>query len=239
MKKISYWARKNPRLAITLIVIIQLVLIALAVTTGTLLRQSGTLLNSSVFYIATGIMLLAFMLYPRQKPVAYYKKYYLRKTCDLMFSIAAFISVAGMANNPVSAPGFGFTSKVGAYIVKPSAEQILNTLKENPDKKLTRAEKRILKKEFNKQLLTFAKAKLSGDKEGSEQSGLILLTIIAALGIGFLLAGLVCSLSCNGSNAAAVAMAVVGAVGLIWGTVAVIKSIKKKQDKNAAEPATQ
>lgn len=238
MRKISYWAKRNPAPAITLIVFIKIALIALALLLGTILRESGILMTSQVFYIAACILLLTVILYPRRK-VEVTKNYYLRKTCDFMISFAAFISVAGMANHPEAAPGLGFTSGAGAFIIRPTAEQILKTLKENPDKKLSRAEKRILKREFNKQLLVFAKAKLKGDKDGGDKSAVIIITIIAALGLGFLLAALVCNLSCNGADAAAVIVGLVGGIGIVWGTIAVIRSINRKKDKNTAVPASE
>lgn len=65
-----------------------------------------------------------------------------------------------------------------SFTFKPGAAEILTSLKENPGKKLTREEKKILKKEFYKQLKIYAKCKLTHDKEGGDKALLILLTII-------------------------------------------------------------
>ena len=81
------------------------------------------------------------------------------------------------------------------------------------------------------QLKKLVTAKLSGDKEAGKRTGLIILAIIGALGLTLLLSSLVCSLSCGGSDAAAVIVGILGIAGIIWGTIALIKLIKRKHPK--------
>jgi hypothetical protein len=119
--------------------------------------------------------------------------------------------------------------------VKPTAQEILSSLQSGRNNKsLTRAEKRILKKEFRHQLKVYVAAKIKGDSSGADQALLILLAIIAACGLLYLVAALACSLSCSGSDAAAVLVALVGTVGVIWLLIYVIKQIThaKKKDKH-------
>jgi len=81
-------------------------------------------------------------------------------------------------------------------------------------------------------LLQYTKAKLKGDKTTGEEIALIILTCIAAVGLLYLVAALACTLSCNGSDAAAIIVAVLGTVAVIWGAVAVIRSINRKHAKS-------
>lgn len=239
MRKISYWARLHPLPAVSLIVFLKITLAVWAVWFGYQLRQEGMLLPSSLLYVAGCTALLCIAAYPDRKRSYSIARYYRQKSCDFLLTIASFVSIAVMANHPEASPGLTGNMPVQAFVIRPTAEQILQQLKENPAKKLSRSEKKILKKEFNKQLLIYAKAKLTGNKEGSDKSAMIILTIIAAIGLGILLASLVCSLSCNGSDAAAVAVALIGGVALIWGTIAIIRSINRKKNKGAAVSAEQ
>ena len=121
----------------------------------------------------------------------------------------------------------------------PSAEEILASLQYRDKSSLTRQEKRILKEEFKKQIKIYAVAKITGNKDGASKAVLIILTIIAAIGLLTLLAALACSLSCNGSDAAAVIVGVLGAAAIIWGTIVLVNRISrgpKKKSGNPTEP---
>ena len=80
---------------------------------------------------------------------------------------------------------------------------------------------------------------MKGNKDGDAKAGLIIVTIIAALGLLYLVAALACSLSCNGSDAAAVVVLILGLAAIIWGTIAVINRISrgpKKKKKESPAP---
>ena len=68
---------------------------------------------------------------------------------------------------------------------------------------------------------------------------LIILTIIGALGALYLVAALSCSLACNGSDAAALAVAILGLAGVIWATMAIIRRISRGAKKKRPDPAMQ
>ena len=63
----------------------------------------------------------------------------------------------------------------------------------------------------------------------------VLLAIIVAVGLLCLVAGLACSLSCSGSDVAAVFVGVVGTVAVIWLLVYVIKVISRPKKKEKTE----
>ena len=94
---------------------------------------------------------------------------------------------------------------------------------------MTRAEKRILKAEFKKQLKIWTLAKISGDKEEGDKAGLLILAIVGAAGLFFLVAALSCSLACNGSDAAAIVVLLLGTAAIVLGLLAVIRSINRKK----------
>jgi O-antigen/teichoic acid export membrane protein len=89
-------------------------------------------------------------------------------------------------------------------------------------------EKKILKKEFKKQLKLFAKAKILGQKQKADRSIAIILTIIAAVGLLYVVTALACGLACNGAETAAILVGILGFVAIIIGTVFVIRSINRK-----------
>jgi ABC-type multidrug transport system fused ATPase/permease subunit len=115
-----------------------------------------------------------------------------------------------------------------AMAVPPTAESILSKWKANPSHKLSRSEKRILKKEFFLQMKQLRKSIVQKDMDATGRTLLIIFTLIMAIGAAGLLALLVCQLSCNGAAFAATAVSLLGGVGLILSTIFVIKAINKK-----------
>jgi hypothetical protein len=115
----------------------------------------------------------------------------------------------------------------------PTALEILNSGKTKSQ--LTKTEKRILKKEFYRQLKVFASATVSGDKARAGQAWKIALAIFVMVDLLCLVAALACSLACSGYDGAAIALMLVGFTGIIWGFVAVLKAIKKSKKKQQAK----
>jgi len=114
--------------------------------------------------------------------------------------------------------------------IRPEAVRILKELSEGRDKhSLTRVEKRILKAEFRDQMRIFIKAKLTGDRQAAGNAGAILLVILIAIGLGILLGFAACSLACNGAEGAAIALSVLGGLGIIIGGILIIRNIRRKR----------
>jgi len=91
-----------------------------------------------------------------------------------------------------------------------------------------------LKEEFKKQIKVYAVAKIKGNNDGAGKALLIALTIIGAVGLLYLVAALACTLACNGSDAAAVIVAILGAAAVIWLTVVIIQRISRGPKKEEA-----
>jgi hypothetical protein len=235
MKKLSYWAKQNIWKARLIIITAHLLLIVLAWFTGKKFLSIGIELPGFMLYLFLFVYLAAVFTYPSLKRTArnkYGAFYYKQKACDFMLAASTFgmiLVLAGNKNLPAQLfqPLVGSTVSISTTENKTAAE-ILESLKYRDKSTLTRPEKRILKQEFKNQLKIYAAAKLSGNKKASGEAGLIILAIIAALGLLFLVASLSCSLSCNGSDGAAIAVVLLGTAAIVLGLVFVIRGINKR-----------
>lgn len=237
MKKISFWAKQNPRVAVIFIVLLHIILAFLALYIGNALYK-----NNVILPFFTAVLALPLLAIIALKYSAYRHIYSKRKLMEFSFFVICFFAVAVLANRlNVVSPSPVYASSLGLKFSKdkkPTAGQILESLKYRDKSTLTRAEKRILKTEFKTQFKKHLFAKLSGDKEASKRTWLIILAIVAALGVTVLLGALSCSIACGGADAAAVIVGVLGLAGIIWGTTAIIRNIKRKHPRTpkAATP---
>jgi hypothetical protein len=229
MKKISAWAKHNVVPARIVIFCIHISLIFLAGYLGTHLHK----LHATVFYTAGILIIFIFIVYPRPaKKIFYGKKFYaVQKTCDFIAAAGIFMLLCFFANHNLRLPSLQnslYAVSLHPKNEKPTAQQILESLKYRDKSTLTRQEKRILKKEFKNQLGVYAKATLKHDKAGQSHAVEIIFTIIVAIGLFGLLSALACTISCNGADGLAVLVMVVGTAGIVWGAVAIINSLSKK-----------
>jgi len=240
MRKISLWATHHRFPAITFVVIIKLLLAFIAFYIGSSLVDLNIYIPFIVFIVALTVLIAAAFLYPSDKLRGSGKKYaYTRqKSCDFIIAACSFIMIGTLVNNNMPIPGttISYASNV-VSTTTPTAEEILASLQYRDKSTLTKQEKRILKQEFKRQLKLYVVAKLKKDKDGGAKTAKIILTIVVALGLLYLVAALACSLSCNGSDAAAVIVGILGLALIIWGLVVVIRRIVKGPRKKQPEPA--
>jgi fatty acid desaturase len=240
MRKISLWAKHHPLQAILFIIIIKILLAIIAFFIGSALLKMGFYIPFIVFIISIIVLLAAVFFYPSRHFAGLSKKqFYIRqKSCDLAIAICAFVMIGTLVNNNFIIP-HSTVSFASNSIIKtsPTAEEILASLQYRDKSSLSKQEKKILKHEFKKQLKVYAKAKLRGKKDEAAKALWIILTVIAAVGLLFLLAALACSLPCSGAEGAAVAVMIIGLVAIIWGAVVLIKRISSgpKQKENSPE----
>jgi hypothetical protein len=229
MKPLSYWARSHSLTAVFLIVFIKIALVILSVNLGVSLAESGIYLSLAALTIPVLIIVIICFLYPgRAGNREFGDSFAFRKFCDFSFAACCFVLFTYAANTLDNKP-LAFMNTYGSVPFKdPTAEQILSSLKHRDKSSLTKTEKKILRLEFKKQVKLYAKYTLLGKSDEASETSLIILTIVAALGLLGLLSVLVCNLSCNGAEAAAVIVGVLGLAGIVWGTVVVIKRISKK-----------
>jgi len=240
MRKISLWARHHRPSAISSLIVIKLLLAALAYYIGSALLDLSIHIPFFVLLSAMAVFLLAALLYPSRRQYSGSKKqrYTWQKSCDFTIAACCFLMIASLVNSNGAVSGItdSFASQV-TTVKTPTAEEILASLKYRDKSTLTRQEKRILKDEFKKQLKLYAVAKVTGNKDGAGKALLITLTIIGAIGLLYLVAALACSLSCNGSDFAAVVVALLGTAAIVWLVIVLIKRITRgPKMKNKTEP---
>lgn len=232
MRKLSFWAKHHIVYARIIIVISHCLLIGIGYFLGKLALERNVALSPLLIYLLIGVFFLAAATYPSKHTNTYRR----RKLYDLIVASCGFglvILGAYQLNAPVS----NYQSANATSVVKPSpykyaeAQKLLEQFKTGEKTKFSSKEKRIIKKEFNYQLLQYAKAKVTRNKIDGEQTVLIILACIAAVGLLYLLAALACTLSCNGSDAAAVIVGILGTAAIIWGLVAAIRAITRKKAK--------
>jgi cbb3-type cytochrome oxidase subunit 3 len=241
MKNLSYWAATNPWKARIIIAVSHILILFLGWYTGAALNEMEIFLPA-VFLLVLFILLylITVFVYPskQEKQVLGSKKFYIKqKLCDFSLTACAWVMIACIANDKKMRTGFfnyASASSIETIITKnakPTAAEILESLKYRDKSTLTKEEKRILRKEFNVQLKKYVKAKITGNSKAGDEAGLIILSIVLALGLLYLVGALACTLSCNGSDAAAIVVALLGTAAIVIGLIFVIRGIKKKQRK--------
>jgi len=237
MRKLSLWGKNNPWKARFIIIFSHIILFRLAWFTGNELASAGINMPGFLKYLIVLISFLVFITYPSAKNKSTYKKvcYYTRqKTCDFLFALSTFGMIVCLTASGENISAFfpeihaSTLPSIEKGKTKPKAAEILASLEHRDKSTLTHSEKRILKKEFKKQIGVYIKAKITGDKEESGHAGLIILAIIGALGLFLVISALACSLGCNGSGTGAIAVFVLGTVGIVFGLLAVIRAIERK-----------
>ena len=246
MKQLSIWAKEHKWASRFIIVLSFISLSFLGMITGLLF---DSLDMSLPFFILPGVVficLLTWIIYPFKKNSAdkmnKQKSYVFQKSCDGVLIGLTFIMFVYFGNHqttpfhsslfPASAVNTsslpGDSSKT--YL---SIAEFKKTMKNENGKPLKWKERKKLMK-------TQIKAIKNADSlsEGVKVL-LIILTVLVAVFLGIGVAALSCSLSCSGSEAAAVIVGIVGYAGIIFLTVLVIKSLRKsRRDKAKAESAT-
>lgn len=238
MRSLSYWAKYHPAIARLIIVISRCLLFFIAWFLGEQLTIAAIDVSPLWLYFFLLLFFAACLLYPAKKSAATYVH---RKMCDFIVCISGFFMMICVtaqlyqptplyqnvrATVPIENPAYKY----------PEAEKLLKQFQNREKTTFSRKEKRIIRKEFNYQLLRYGKATVTGNKEAQSNAALIILAIVAAVGLLYLVLALACTLSCNGSDAAALIVALLGTAAIIWGLTAIIRSIKRKKASAGTTP---
>ncbi|HLO83153.1 MAG TPA: hypothetical protein VK166_19455 [Chitinophagaceae bacterium] len=229
MKKISYWAKKNPGIAWVLIAGAHFGLAWLAFLLSQLLLQSGIEFNGKAFFTILVFFVPLALFYPAKK------KYYARKTFDLALTLQGFILFTILFNTNLlqkehyrsAYSAIGVTdSSVFKY---KASEKILTDFQKN-HQKLSKKDGRTLRKElkFQSKKWIHQNNKSQNDKTG-EIIAIILLAILISMGV-LLLA---CAIGCGGAEVLAAIVAIGGIVAVIWLTVVMINRVNRKKREEA------
>ncbi|MFZ9387554.1 MAG: hypothetical protein ACO25B_06705 [Chitinophagaceae bacterium] len=240
MRKLSFWASRHPWGARVIIVLSLIMLNIIAVLTGLLLLDMG--IHLPLAFILSGAALFGFsyIFYPRVSGKRS-RTYQWQKTMDILLAAACFIMIAYLGNHPDQV--FRYKSPLGP---------VSATVPFNPDDSLKKAYKpirefsanmkgedgKLLKWKERKKLLKEQVRAIKGTQDLSrkEQAGLIILSILVAAGLLYLVGALACTLSCNGSDAAAVIVGVGGAALIIFLLFVVIRKISQRQKSMKTKP---
>ena len=230
MKKISLWAYRHKWPARFLIVVSFIFLNCLGLFLGNALTVAQFNIPSLWIYATSFVFIVGFISYPSRKEKNRYKNFYRRqKISDFVLVSITFLLVIGFGNhyhlqknqspfrftyvNATAIEGINKYSSTENSIVPKKKNSLIKTWKSKLKENIRR-----IKKEYK-------------DASPGERTALIILSIIVALGLFLLLMSLSCSLSCAGSDGAALVVGILGTSLIIFLLVRVIKRINRGRPK--------
>jgi hypothetical protein len=247
MKKISVWARKNRSSARILLVLLNLALALLGIQMARLLIAIHVHLSLWAFLTVLLTFISVLFLYPKRGSYWLMQSknriYRFQKSCDFILAFCSFlmicffsVKISNTNKNKLFSPILNTLSASSG--AKPTADEILQSLQYRSRKNLTRSEKKILKHEFFKQAKSYAIEKAQGHDMIALKIFLIICTLVAAVGVGYLVAAIACSLSCSGMDGLAILVALLGLGGIIYGSIKLIRAISHISGKKQTSAAT-
>lgn len=243
MKKISFWAKGHKQAARMIIIVAFIILNVAGIITGTLLKELGLIIPAAGLMLILCIYFLSIIFYPsrHQKSTMSAGRFYQwQKTCDFTLALAGFLIIVyvsngdfrGLQNIPVQKAAATSTSSLpgdSSQNTYKSISAFSASLKNDEGKKLKLKER---KKLLNEQVRAI---KASNDISKGGKVLLIILSVIVALGLLALVASLACSLSCGGSSAGAVVVAIGGTALVAYLLVITIRAINGKKRKKTLD----
>ena len=228
-----------------LIIVVSFILLTvLGVITGVLLTALTISIPFVVLLVTILIYFIAVVSYPhyslkrKMNGAAFYWR---QKTCDAVLAFSTFCLILFFANRPETI--INYTNPLNAAIPAAFPKDSLKTyasidvfsrsLRDENGKSLKWKEKKKLLK------IQVKAIKKADNLSKGDKVGLIILSVVAALGLIYLVAALACTLSCNGSEAAAVILGIGGVALVIFLFILALKAIKRSQKKTEKpeEPA--
>jgi len=212
MKRISFWANKHKTATRIFIVLAYIPLNILGLYLGTLLAKSN--LSFGPVYIYSVFLLIIATVFLYDKQFSYYK----RKLADFSLGLLTFAGICYYGNQiNNSNPVFPFSGLTVAVSLSNNSN-LSEIIKSNPSgEKLSKKEFKSIKKNIRKQ-----------KRDGSENKVLlIVITIVVAVALLSLLASLSCTIACNGSEALAWVVLLLGTFGIAFLVFRIIRRINK------------
>ena len=238
MKKISYWAKKHIWQSRLLIILIYILLNVIGVFIGKLLNEVNVILPQFYFIACIIITIALWIWYPdRQnaKPgFASSALYVRRKLFDFSLGAVTFLMIIYAGNNwehlfikseSAQASKIIPLSKDSAIYNNPLIKNFIAGIKSMDASKLRQREKLRLIKDQLKAIKHYK------DTSKGDKTLLIVLSVIIALALLYGLAALSCSLSCSGSGALAIIVAIGGTFLIIFLLIRMIKRLSNPPEK--------
>jgi hypothetical protein len=241
MKKISYWAKNHIWQSRLLIILIYILLNVNGIFTGKLLSEVNVIIPEIYFIVCIIFTIVLCIFYPERnaKPVVSSSVFYVRrKLFDFCLGAVTFLMIIYAGNNwkhlfakseSAQASNIIHVPKDTAIYNNPLIKNFIAVIKSMDVNKLSQREKLRLIKDQIKTI------KHDKDTSNGSKALLITLSIIIALILLYGLAGLSCSLSCSGSEALAIIVAIGGTFLIIFFLIRIIKRITNSHVKKKEE----
>ena len=236
-KQLSFWARDHKWFSRFIIVFSFIALNILGVITGLLFSDLNIVFSKWFIAITIPVFAIAWINYPGKNQNRVHT-YVFRKTCDVILISTTFLMFMYFGNHktipftgsiyPASAVSSSSLPKDSTKTYR-SVEEFKKSLYDESGKPLKWKER---KKLLNQQVKAIKKDNTMSD---GGKVGLIILCVLLAVILTYGVAALSCSLSCSGSDAAAVVVAVLGLTGVALLTIFLIRGIVRKS-KKAKDP---
>ena len=207
IRSVSRWAARNPVTARSMIAGLQAGKAIGAVALGHLLYQNGYMVSTWAEYGAIAAFTAAACMYPSQADLSNFIR---RKALDVALIGSSAVMLTYMGNHYTTTSSISTTADPVTY----------------SSNRLVAADYLLEKNDFNGD-----DKPVSDGFTPAEKAILILLLLLGFVGLSLLLAGLACTIACNGSDVLAVVVFVGGEAGLIALLVAGIKKIFSKSRK--------
>lgn len=240
MKKLSYWAKNNPKAARILIAIGHLLTVLNALFAGALLIVFNFGYSGWFLVIIANVFFISYFLYPK-KGVArglFRHSYIRQKSHDFILVFSYSLVIVLGVNNFFTQTHYNSSHNYGHNLAQPTAKFIVHKTFSKKETKSLKSELKTrvqnLRKEIRTELRALKKELKRQNDEGGQQglkALLILLTIGLAIIFAYLISALSCSLLCSGNEGLAAAVLVLGWGGILWLGILAIKNILKKGKK--------
>ena len=248
MIAISQWANRNPVKSRFLIASFHLLAVANAIILGLLFFLSDWPASSLLAFLLVNVFFVAYLRYPTNRRRLSKKKYWQQKRIDFTLALCYSLLIAVSLNNflaneeglPDGETDLTEVTIMHSALSAPPVATTNATLTKTERREARRSQFKALKSQF-KELKTELRAwkkEHKGQKKGRGLANalLILLVLLGAAALAFGVAGLSCSLSCNGQEGMAVIVLLGGLTGIIWLSVVLIKSIYNREKPIPARP---
>ena len=242
MKNVSIWGKSNPKKARVIIASSHFLIVLFCAFLGFYLFVYEIKIPLWLTFALTNFFFIAYFLYPEkgQKKGFFKYSYIKQKSLDFILVVTYSFAIACALNQIAFIKEYKNVDQVNAKLIvhkvypevnlkpdKTSKSEIKKSIRNI--KKSIKAEMKALKKEFKK--------RKDNGGFGFVQFLLVLLTLAAAIGLGWLVAALSCELSCSGQEGLAAAVLILGWGAIIWLGIIAFKKILKGGRKNKPKPA--
>jgi hypothetical protein len=228
MKHISVWALHNKWTARFLIIFGFSCMNSMALFWGNIISGEGFRIPLSIFILSVVLFCTTFLYYPSQTRKSEMKHFYLKqKITDVILISSTFFFVLFGGNR---AENWTTTAHEATVLSEEKGKASFAEPSLHPEKK-----KNAAWKAFKKKLRSLIRQQRQAYKDltKGERTALIILAFILLIGLLFGVAALACSLSCSGSEGAAILVAVFGGALVIFGFTRAMRALKRKKVQEA------